>query len=42
MRRTDVAERFGSSAYALSGFEVLVSDPPTTFLVNALLGQLGW
>jgi hypothetical protein len=42
MRRADVAERFGSSAYALSGFEVLVSDPPTTVLVNAHLGQLGW
>jgi hypothetical protein len=42
VRRSDVAERFGSSAYTLSGFELVVSDPPTTLLVSAHLGQLGW
>ncbi len=41
-RRHDVELRFGSSAYSLSGFDVLVSDPPTTLVVKAHLGQLGW
>ena len=41
-RRPDVAERFGSSAYALSGFDVVLADPPTTLLIRAHLGQLGW
>jgi hypothetical protein len=42
VQRSDVADRFGSSAYSLSGFELLVSDPPSTLLVSAHLGQLGW
>lgn len=41
-RRNDVELRFGSSAYSLSGFDVLISDPPTTLVVKAHLGQLGW
>jgi len=41
-RRRDVAPRFGSSAYSLSGFHLLISDPPTTLVVKAHLGQLGW
>ena len=41
-RRSDVEQRFGSSAYSLSGFEVHISDPPTTLVVKAHLVQLGW
>jgi hypothetical protein len=41
-RRRDVEQRFGSSAYSLSGFDLLIADPPTTLVVKAHLGQLGW
>jgi hypothetical protein len=41
-RRRDVEQRFGSSAYSLSGFDLLISEPPTTLVVKAHLGQLGW
>ena len=41
-RRRDVEQRFGSSAYSLSGFDLLIFDAPTTLIVKAHLGQLGW
>lgn len=42
VRRFDVESRFGSSAYALSGFELSIAQPPSTVVVRAHLGQLGW
>jgi hypothetical protein len=41
-RRRDVEQRFGSSAYSLSGFDLIIAEPPTTLVVKAHLGQLGW
>jgi hypothetical protein len=41
-RRRDVELRFGSSAYSLSGFDLLISNPPKTLVVKAHVGQLGW
>lgn len=41
-RRQDVEMRFGSSAYALSGFALMLPGQPRTLVVRAHLGQLGW
>ena len=42
VRRRDVETRFGSSAFSLSGFELSIAHPPSTLLVRAHLGQMGW